>query len=627
MLTRLLTGESDIGAFWSLSVVLLLAVIVPLLFRRLRRWRIPGVVGEILAGILVGRSGLAWVNPQDPMLTLLSEIGFVFLMFLAGMEIDLAALSLGRGPRLPRDGSETGPSPLRLALEHFGLTLLLAGAWAWLFGRLGWTRSPVLMALVISTTSLGVVMPVLKERGLLGSRYGQTLLVSALVADFATMLLITVQVALLSKGLTPEILLVGLLFVALFVLYRLGVRLLPGLRPVLDELAHATTHIKMRVAFWLFVAFVALAEVLGVEVILGAFLAGLLITLLAGPEDHEVRHQLESIGYGFFVPVFFVMVGAEFNVNALQQGGGWLLPALLLAAAVTKIVPSGVFRRAFSWRQSLAGGILLSARLSLIIAAAEIGQRLGVLDESVVAAVVLVAILSVIAAPVGFARLVGGEGETAVSYLVIVGAGHLGTHLAAQLQAHHEQVVLLDDDAQRVARARQHGLEVYEARPFSEAAAQWIERATALIITHAGPATALAWARWAREHFGLERVLVLSADARSRKDLEAVGATPITPLEAQATFLALMARNPEWVNLLVQAADQRDVWAVTMRNPAWDGRRLREIAWPPEVLVLTIQRDGNYLIPHGNTRLRVGDVVTLLGTPEALETVRGWLQG
>ncbi|NPA31506.1 MAG: hypothetical protein GXO37_05860, partial [Chloroflexi bacterium] len=445
----------NLTSFWSLSLVLFLAVTVPLVFSRFKRWQIPAVVGEILAGIVVGRSGLGWVKADDPVLALLSEIGFVFLMFLAGMEIDLSALGWGgRGGGSKATRGRTGPHPLVLAVTYYALTLVLAALAGFGFWKMGLTRSPIFMALLISTTSLDLALMVLKERGLLSGRYGQTLFVTALISDFVTMLLITVQVAVLSKGLTPEILLVGLLFVALFVFYRLGNWALPGLRPLLDELSHATTHIKVRLAFWLFVAFVALAEFLGVEVILGAFLAGLLISMLTTPEDHETRHQLESIGYGFFVPIFFIMVGAKFNLAALGGGSGsWLLlPLLLTAAFGTKIIPAVVFRRAFSWRESLAGGVLLSARLSLIIAAAEIGVRLGVLDDAVVSAVVLVAVISVILAPMLFGRLIGSAAARPKTRpIVIVGGGSLlGTHLAVQLQEQGEAVVLFDEDPARV---------------------------------------------------------------------------------------------------------------------------------------------------------------------------------
>ncbi len=613
--------------FTGLALVLALAVLVPLAFSRLRGVRIPVVVGEIIAGIIVGRSGLGWVHPDDATLRLLAEVGFVFLMFLAGMEIDLTALGFGllpKGKETPPSGNpkdKTGPSPLILALEHFLLTLSLAMATAFFLWKAKLVEDLFLMGLVISTTSLGVVMPVLKERGFLGGRYGQTLLVTALIADFATMVLITVQVAIISHGLTLDILFIGLLFVALGVLYRIGVLVLPGLRPLLEELSQATTQINIRLAFLVMVAFVALAEVTGAEVILGAFLAGLLITLLLQGEDEGIRHQLESMGYGFFVPIFFIMVGVDFNLRVLTQGGGsWLLlGVLLVAAAATKVLPAVVFRQAFGWKESLGGGVLLSARLSLIIAAAEIGRSLGVLSEEVLVAVILVAIATVTAAPLLFSQWVPAPETPTQPPVVIVGGCTLGFQIAAQLHAHGTPYRLVDEDAQCIARAQKQGLDAQAATPAT--GERWLTGAGVVVITYGDLERTLAWARLARQDLGIERVLALSPSAELARGLRSLGAVPVNPINAQATFLALMARNPDLLHLLTETRDQRDLCEVHIQNPALEGKRLRDLSLPSNVLVLSLRRGDEFLIPRGNTTLRVGDTLTLLGTVEDLDAV------
>ncbi len=616
--------------FAGLALVLALAVLVPLAFSRLRRVRIPVVVGEIVAGIIVGRSGLGWVHPDDVTLRLLAEVGFVFLMFLAGMEIDLTALGISLplkkgaeapAPSSPEPAERTGPSPVVLALEHFLLTLALAMGVAFFLWRTGLVEDLFLMGLVISTTSLGVVMPVLKERGFLGGRYGQTLLVTALIADFATMVLITIQVAIISHGLTLDILLIGLLFVALGVLYRLGAVVLPGIRPLLDELSHATTQIKIRLAFLLMVAFVALAEITGAEVILGAFLAGLLLTLLLSEEDEGLRHQLESMGYGFFVPIFFIMVGVDFNLRVLTEGSNsWLLlGVLLVAAALTKVAPAVVFRQSFGWKESLGGGVLLSARLSLIIAAAEIGRSLGVLSEEVLVAVILVAIVTVTAAPLLFSQWVKPPAAPVQPPVVIIGGCTLGFQIAAQLHAHGAPYLLLDEDPHCIQRAHKEGFRAQVATPAE--GERWLSGAGAVVITYGDPERVLAWARVARQNLGVDRVLALSPTATLARRLQALGAVPVNPVNAQATFLALMARNPDLVHLLTETRDQRDLCEVHIQNPALEGKRLRDLNLPAHVLVLSIHRGDEFLIPRGNTTLRLGDTLTLLGTVEDLDAV------
>jgi Kef-type K+ transport system membrane component KefB len=394
-------------SFAPLLIVVMLALLVPLLLSSVRgRLAIPIVVGEIIAGMIVGRSGLGWVLPDHGALDLLKELGFVFLMFLSGMEIDFRTL---RGGDPQRARHQPTWSPLCLAVLNFGATLLLAGAFAWGLKQIGTTTDPWMMGLILSTTALGVVVPILKETGLSPTLFGQTILLATVIADFVTMFLISVLVALISRGLTAEILLVFLLFVAFFFTARFGSFLsrIASLQRVIEELSHATAQIKVRAAFSTLLVFVVLAEALGIEIIVGAFLAGAIVSLLRTPEDRELSSQLEAIGFGFFIPIFFIMVGVDFNLPALLSSTAALLsvPLLLIAAITVKVIPALVFRLNHSWREALAAGILMCPRLSLIIAAAAIGAKLGIIDESVNAGIVLVAIVTVTAAPLAFLRV------------------------------------------------------------------------------------------------------------------------------------------------------------------------------------------------------------------------------
>ena len=392
-------------SFAPLLIVVILASVVPLALSSVRgRLAIPIVVGEIVAGMIVGRSGLGWVLPENQALELLKELGFVFLMFLSGMDIDFRTL---RGTRGARASARWRPLPL--AALNFGATLLFAGAFAWGLKWIGATTDPWMMALILSTTALGVVVPILKEAGLSQTMFGQTILLATVIADFVTMFLISVLVAVISRGLTAEILLVFLLFVAFFLAARFGTFLsrIESLQRLIEELSHATAQIKVRAAFSTLLIFVVLAETLGIEIIVGAFLAGAIVALLRTPEDRELASQLEAIGFGFFIPIFFIMVGVDFNLPALLASSDAILavPLLLIAAVAVKVVPALVFALNHSWREALAAGILMCPRLSLIIAAAAIGKKLGIIDESVNAGIVLVAIVTVTSAPLGFMKI------------------------------------------------------------------------------------------------------------------------------------------------------------------------------------------------------------------------------
>ncbi|MDQ3198186.1 MAG: cation:proton antiporter [Verrucomicrobiota bacterium] len=248
------------------------------------------------------------------------------------------------------------------ALKHFGMT-----------------RNGVLMGLILSTTSLGIVVPILKERGLNATPYGQLVLVSSLLADFATLLLLSLTIGIVSHGFGVEILLFLVLLAAFIAAARLGqwAKRIPGLLRMIDELSHATAQLRVRGAFALMVILVALAQALGVELILGAFLAGAITSLLGGDDKTPLREKLDAIGYAFFVPIFFISVGANFDLGALLSSRSALLlvPILIAAAYLVKFLPALVFVPANGWRESFAAGALLSSRLSLIIAASAIARR------------------------------------------------------------------------------------------------------------------------------------------------------------------------------------------------------------------------------------------------------------
>lgn len=621
------------SSFVPLLLVLLLALVVPLLISRFKRLSLPIVVGEILAGVVVGRSGFGWVTNGDEMLTLLSELGFVFLMFLAGMEIDFSNLSTsnGKGNRAHQSNNQfVGPISLSIITFLFTLTLSVAVGFGLFW--MGLVRDSWMMALILSTTSLGVVMPVLKETGLTSGRFGQTMLISALVADFATMLLITIEVAALSHGLTLDILLFSFLFVVFFLLYRLGLFSLNQVsivRRTLEELSHTTARIKIRGAFTLMLLFVALSELLGVEVILGAFMAGAMLSLLSTPQDTEAMHQLEAVGFGFFIPIFFIMVGVDFNLAALLGSSEalLLLPLLLLAAIAVKMGPLLLYRMNFSWRETLSAGVLLSSRLSLIIAASAIGLRLGIIGESVNAAVILVAIISVTVAPLVFQRMAPEASADGSPPIVVFGAGELGLLVAEQLRNHHEHVVVMDSDPERVARANQRSLQGVKAlqadvNDYSEEAAACLDAAHAVVITYSDTDLNRRVCHMVRSQYGIDHIVSLVTNPNVLDEFERLNVTVVNPALDQASLLTLLARNPTVYELLTRAHEDKEVSEVEVRTDEHVGRSLRQLALPGDVLVLALRRHDEFLVPRGNTALEAGDRLTLVGSLDHLDQAR-----
>ena len=615
-------------SFVPLLIVFFLAFIVPMILLRFKNLRIPIVVGELIAGIIIGQSGLGWVEPHDPVLELLAEFGFVFLMFLSGVEIDFSSL----GTLKP---TSTGSKPkkwgsLQLGSASFVLTLTLSIVIGYVFVYFDLIQTPWMMALILSTTSLGVVVPVLKEKGISSGSYGQSILVAALIADFATMFLITVLVAAVSKGLTLDVLVIGVLFVAFFFMYRFGMFFVnrPAIiRRTIEELSHATAQIKVRAAFTIMLIFIALSETIGTEVILGAFLAGAIISLVKPPQDEELEHQLNVIGYGFFIPIFFIMVGVEFNLAALIGSPTALILAalLVLAAVVVKFIPALIFKLTYSWRQAFGAGAILSARLSLIIAASAIGLRLGIITESINSAIVLVSLVTVSIAPLIFSKLIPSADENQNRLIIVVGAGNLGIQVAEHLHKHHDEVLVVANTPEQQARVEHSGVEAIIANPDQDdpRLAPYYERAQAVVCVYSDPERAFQVCQQARVVYGIDHVVARVDNPQDLPRFQNLGVVTSNAALDQAVLLAMLVRNLSLFNLLTSTDDDKDICEVTITKDLHFGQQIRDLKLPGDLLIVSLQRGGEMIIPTGGTELERGDKLSILGKYACVEVAKG----
>jgi len=411
----ILLQEGGPPSFAPLLIVTALAALIPLVSDRLKVLPVPVIVGEILVGILLGKSGFGIIE-ESSYLTFLAEFGFVYLMFLSGLEIDFSSL---RGEKLAAQRGGALVNPITLGFAVFVGTVVLAFLISLLLGAAGMVKSPIIMALILSTTSVGVVVPVLRGAGLIAEPFGQSILLSALVADFSTMLLITVAIAAAAGGVTPELLLIVVLFVAFFGAWRVGALLRRGhWRQLVRTPRAAAAESRTRLAFALMVFFVVLSQWVGAEVILGAFLAGAAISLISRRESRTLEGKLSAIGFGFLIPIFFIHTGANFDLEQVTSSPESLLlvPILLVAAYLVKMVPALLYARVYSTREAISAGLLLSSRLSLIIAAAAIGVRVGAVNEAVAAAVILVAVFTCTFSPILFSKVYRAPGGAAPSF-------------------------------------------------------------------------------------------------------------------------------------------------------------------------------------------------------------------
>jgi trk system potassium uptake protein TrkA len=600
-------------SFVPLLIVIVLAFFVPVLLSRFRGLGIPIVVGEIIAGIIVGQSGLGLVE-EGPVLGVLSALGFAYLMFLSGLEIDFGKVLSIQGDESKKGVHKATGNPILIGAVIFLLTIIVSTSVAFVMYNLGMVPDPWIIALLLSTTSLGVVVPVLKESGFSAGRYGQTLLVTALIADFVTILLISVYVLLRTQGLTAELLLILVLFAAFVAAHQAAIlsqRHLPTER-IFERLSSATTQIKLRGSFLLALVFIALAESLGVEIILGAFLAGVIVSFLSQGEGTFFREKLDAFGYGFFVPIFFIMVGVGFDLPALLSSRSALLlvPVLLGVAYLVKSGPALLFRLNHSWRETLAAGVLLSSRLSLIIAAAAIGLQLELITPAINSAIILIAIITVIVSPVVFNRLMQSA-EPERETVVIVGCRPLGEQLSLRLRDHGLDTLFICDDDRRDQGS--DGQVWTRATLVQALQAAKLDQAKAVVAIEQNDGDNLQVCRLARGVFGVANVIAWVQDPSRNASFRELGVRVMNPAYASVLIMESLVLNQHAFSISNDVDETQTVRDIKLQNSHYVGRRLDNITLPGAVAMLMIERSGDILVPDLETRLRANDTITLVG--------------
>jgi Kef-type K+ transport system membrane component KefB len=384
---------ADLIAMPSLTNLLVVSVVAfaaPFLLGLFPSVRLPSVVLEIVAGIVVGPSVLGLAE-DDQAVSVVALLGLTFVLFLAGLEIDLRKL---RGP------------VARVSALGFVLSFAIAVVVALGLSAAGLADTPLLVAVILCATSLGVLVPVLKDAGQIATTFGQLIIAAASIADFGAIILLTILFS-GEGGTGATLLLLGSLFaLAVVVLLAItGAERSARIRADLLRLQDTTAQIRVRAALALFVGFAAVAEQLGLEAILGAFVAGAIISLADADQvmtHPDFRRKLEAIGFGFFIPVFFVTSGLRFDLPALTASASNLamVPVFLLALLVVRGVPAVLYRRVLGGSRAAIAGLMQATSLPFIVAATGIGMELDLLDAATGAALVGAGLLSVLLFPV-----------------------------------------------------------------------------------------------------------------------------------------------------------------------------------------------------------------------------------
>ena len=375
----------------NLLIVAAIAFAVPFTLGLVPALRLPAVAIEILAGIIVGPSVLGWVTIDEP-LQIFSLVGLAFLLLIAGLEVDFDRLR-GR--------------TLLLALVGFGISFGIALVAGYLFRAGDLVKSPLLIAIALSATGLGIVIPILKDAGEIDTMFGQLVVAAASVAEVGTIILLSLFFSGESSGIGVKLVLLVAFFgfVAAVGFFIVASEHSMRLSMNLARLQDTTAQIRVRAAFVLLVGFTVAAEEFGAEAILGAFLAGAIIKLV--DRDQAMTHpqfrvKLEAAGFGVFIPFFFVASGVRFDGHALFASGSIVarVPLFLAALLIVRGTPALVFKRLVDSRRVLAAGLLQATSLSFFVVVSQLGQDLDLITAANGAALVAAGLLSVLIFPV-----------------------------------------------------------------------------------------------------------------------------------------------------------------------------------------------------------------------------------
>ncbi|HDZ7719258.1 TPA: monovalent cation:proton antiporter family protein [Staphylococcus aureus] len=609
--------------FLSLVIVVLAAFLTPIIVNRLNINFLPVVVAEILMGIVIGNSFLNIVE-RDSILNILSTLGFIFLMFLSGLEIDFKAFKKDKRARQGQNDDESSiPGHLNLALTVFAFIMIISILLAYVFKWLGLVDDVLLMVIIISTISLGVVVPTLKEMNIMRTTIGQFILLVAVLADLVTMILLTVYGAINGQG-GSTIWLIGILVVFTAISYILGVQF--KRMSFLQKLMDGTTQIGIRAVFALIILLVALAEGVGAENILGAFLAGVVVSLLN--PDEEMVEKLDSFGYGFFIPIFFIMVGVDLNILSLIKEPKLLIiiPILIVAFIISKLIPVMFIRRWFDMKTTIASAFLLTSTLSLVIAAAKISERLNAISAETSGILILSAVITCVFVPIIFKKLFPVPDEFNRKIEVsLIGKNQLTIPIAQNLTSQLYDVTLYYRKDLSDRRQLSDDITMIEIADYEQDVLERLglfDRDIVVCATNDDDINRKV-AKLAKAH-QVERVICRLESTTDDTELVDSGIEIFSSYLSNKILLKGLIETPNMLNLLSNV--ETSLYEIQMLNYKYENIQLRNFPFGGDIIFVRIIRNNESIVPHGDTQLRYGDRLIVTGAKEYVDELKQELE-
>lgn len=604
----------------SLFLVVLLALVIPILMARFQISNVPTAVAEIIVGIIMGSSGFNLVSATHD-LTFLSNLGVILLMFLSGMEINFDLLTRKNNPKGKSQSGKT-VDPLKTAVTAFISIVVTAVVLAFVLKLVGLFSEVMLAAIILMTVALGVVIATLKEKDILGRPIGQTILLTAVMGEVIPLMLLTIYAS-INGGNEEQLWLIILLFIAaIFLLRRFK-------QPYLwfAKVTKATTQLDIQLAFFLIFALVTVAESVGAENILGAFLAGMVMKLLEPSES--TKDKLTSIGYGFFIPIFFIMTGIGLNLRSLfaHPASLMLLPVLVIFLFLAKVPVVLVYMKYFCKRNAFAGGFLTATTITIVLPTLQVARKLHAITSTQSDAFILAAVIVCILSPIVFNKnFVLTKEDKIKKRVVIIGANVFTVPVAHDLHANWYSVKMFTD--------KKDQYETYDSRVknltfLPDLKQATLEKAGAfdcdiLVASNHADEDNIKITKIAK-YEGVNRVIARLSEVTSDTlaELKAKGIEIFNFTNVHAALMRAMIESPTVYRIMT---DTKNVlYSVQVKNTSYTGRQLMDLEFIDQITVSRIRRGDEWLTPHGNTVIEPDDILVFSGEFKAADRVRDLL--
>jgi Kef-type K+ transport system membrane component KefB/Trk K+ transport system NAD-binding subunit len=613
----------DHNIYLPLLIIFAIAWTVPVVLSWLEVGKVPAVIVEIIAGVIVGPYALNWVN-SEPLVDFLAETGFLFLIFLAGLEMDVNKIINSLPNRRIHATDFVSNSFLMATGIYVGALILAMPFSIMLHESMG--LDFVFGTILLPTAAIGIIVPILKAEGTMNLKFGQTLLMEGAIATIMSVILISIYSGVLKNGFQVELLLFGIIFLVFIVTYFVGKKLLKGrtFQILLYRLEHAASQIKVRGAVALFLLFIVIAYLIDTELIMGAFFAGTLLSLFVNKERSALMFKLDGMSYGFFIPIFFIMVGVNLDLSALSQFGESIPFILLLTGGffLIQLIPSLLMAPLFGFKKSMAGGMLLTARLGETVATAQIGLTLGIISAAENAGIVTASILTSVIAPLVY-NILNPEFEHRPHHYIL-GGSRSSFLLAERLNMHGISCLTVIQNQEIKSEFERKSIPVKLVEDLKEFTSKRLQLRTSdvvVVLTESRLLT-LDLARIVKNDLNHGKIIMrMQAAAHDmidpNQDLKLIDHD-----EVLANHVENMIVRPNSISSVSESFGLYTVEEIRITKKSLHRKLVKEIAFPPSGSLVIQKRGSEIFIPHGDTHLLLGDLMTVIGNSQALEEFR-----